>query len=218
MSEFLVRGVPGSPYVRCVVMGLEEKHANWRLVPLQLGEQKAPEYLRKHPFARIPVIEHGDFVLYESQAILRYLDRILPEPPLTPRDEHDEARMNQICGIVDWYVFKDISAGICFPRLVAPHFGLPVDEARIAASLAGAEVCVRELARLLGDREFMAGDSLTLADLMLAPHLAFFGDAQEGVKILGEFPNLLVWIARMKARPSMVVTEWGALAQHVKVA
>jgi len=218
MSEFVLYGVPGSPYVRSALVGLEEKVADWRLAPLAFGSLGSPEHLERHPFGRIPVLEHGDFVLYETQAILRYLDRIIPAPPLTPTEPRAEARMNQICGIADWYVMKDVSAAIVFPRLVAPRFGLPVDETAIAEALPRARVCIAELDRLLGENAFMAGDRLSIADLVLAPQLAFFGDAPEGADLLAATPNLARWVERMNARPSMVATTWERLAATAEAA
>ena len=213
MSEFVVHGVPGSPYVRIALLGLEEKGADWSLAPMSFGQGKTPEHLAKHPFGRIPILDHGDFRLYETQAILRYLDRVIPSPPLTPTDPRAEARMNQVCGITDWYVMPDISAGIVFDRVVKPRFGLPVDEAKIAAAVPRAEVCMAEIARLLGDQPYMAGDRVTLADLMLIPHLSFMGDAPEGKVLLETHANVRAWIARMEERPSLRNTTWDRLSE-----
>ena len=63
------------------------------------GESKTPEHLARHPFGRIPVVDHGDFRLYETQAILRYLDDLYPTPPFQPKDARAKARMNQLVGI-----------------------------------------------------------------------------------------------------------------------
>src|SRR5215471_13778819 len=82
MSEIVVHGVPGSPFLRSVLLGLEEKKAPYRL----------------HAFGP------GEFKLYESQAILRYLDDIFPEPRREPADPRAAARMNQLIGINDWYL------------------------------------------------------------------------------------------------------------------
>ena len=213
MSEFVVHGVPGSPYVRIALLGLEEKCADWRLAPMSFGSGKGPDHLAKHPFGRIPILDHGDFRLYETQAILRYLDRVIPNPPLTPTDPRAEARMNQLCGITDSYVMPDISAGIAFDRVVKPKFGLPVDEAKIEGNLPKARICLDEVARLLGQQTFMAGERLSLADLMLAPHLDFLGETPEGKALLAPHVNLRAWITRMEERSSMRNTTWEKLNQ-----
>src|SRR6476646_7732059 len=112
MSEFTVHTIPGSPFARAVLATLEEKGASYRLAPMAPGAHKSPEHLARHPFGRVPVLEHGGFVLYETQAILRYLDRVLPKPALTPADPQLAARMDQLMNINDWYLFRDASAPI----------------------------------------------------------------------------------------------------------
>lgn len=61
MRQFTVYGLPGSPYVRAVQMGLEEKRASYRLQPLDFGQSKGPEHLQRHAFGRVPAFEHGGF-------------------------------------------------------------------------------------------------------------------------------------------------------------
>jgi glutathione S-transferase len=212
MSEFIVHGVPGSPYVRAALLGLEEKGADWTLAPMGFADMRGPSHLEKHAFGRIPILDHGDFRLYETQAILRYLDRIIPNPPLTPTEPRAEARMNQLCGITDWYVLPNISSGITFQRLVAPRFGRPADEAKVQASIAPATLCVDEIARLLGDQTYLAGAALSIADLMMIPHLSFLAQTKEGEAMLAPHPKLRTWISRMEARPSMQNTDWDKLA------
>jgi glutathione S-transferase len=206
MAEFIVHGVPGSPYVRAALLGLEEKGADYRIARLDPSASKSAENLARHPFGRMPVLDHGDFRLYETQAILRYLDRVMPAPPLTPTDARAEARMNQVIGITDCYVMHDISSPIVFQRLIAPQFGMPVDEARFAAALPKAKVCIDELGRLLGDHPHIAGEAISIADLLLAAHLAFIPGVDECRAMLAAQPNLQAWLERMNARPSMAAT------------
>ncbi len=126
--------------------------------------------------------------------------------------------MNQVMGITDWYVMPNISAGITFARLVAPRFGIPVDENRIAGCMAPAAVCVAELARLLGEGTWMAGESLSLADLILIPHMDFLNQTAEGETLLEPYPALKAWIDRMNDRPSLRATTWDRLAERSKAA
>ena len=95
MSEYLVHIVPGSPFSRAVLVTLEEKNTRYRLMPVVPGTLRSSQHLSRHPFGRVPVLEHDGFVLYETQAILRYLDRVLPAPALTPVDARTAARMDQ---------------------------------------------------------------------------------------------------------------------------
>jgi glutathione S-transferase len=206
MSEFVVHGVPGSPFMRAVEVALREKNAAYRVRAMSPGESKSPEYLARHPFGRIPWFEHGDFQLYETQAILRYIDDVLPSPPLEPTEPRLAARMNQIIGINDWYFFPKVAAVIVFHRIVGPKLlGTPVDEAAIAAAVPQGQTCIDELERLLGEQPFLAGDSLSLADVLLAPQLDFFAATPEGASMLTG-TRLSAWLARMNARPSMIAT------------
>ena len=218
MDVFNIFTVPGSPFARAVMATLEEKGLPWRIRPLAPPDAKAPAHLARQPFGRMPAVEHGDFKLYETQAVMRYADRLIASPALTPADPRAEARMNQLMGISDWYLFPNVSAAIIFGRLIAPKFGLPVDEERIAAAQPQARVCVDEIARLLGGQTFMVGESLSLADLMLAVHLSFLPACAEGRALLAPHTNLRDWIARMDARPSFQATTWDAVTELARAA
>jgi len=208
-AEIVIHGVPGSPYLRSALLGLEEKGLPYRLNPIGLEARRGQEYLKLHPFGRIPALEHGDFSLYETQAILRYIDTLgsPTAPALQPHDSRAAARMNQIVGIVDWYVFPTISVGITAERLLSKMFwNRPADEANVAKALPGARVCMNELARLKGDAPFMTGDSVSIADLMLAPHLEFFRATPEGTELLSG-TAMEAWLTRMSLRASMQATQ-----------
>jgi glutathione S-transferase len=154
----------------------------------------------------VPVIEHGDFRLYETQAILRYVDAAFPGTALQPTEPRAAARMNQIMGISDWYVFRDVGVGIVFQRIVGPVLlGRAADEAAVKEALPKAQVCIRELDRLLGSQPYLAGDALSLADLMVAPQLDYFAATPEGRSLLAG-TGLEAWLGRMNARPSLRAT------------
>ena len=114
MNRFIVHGIPGSPYSRAVLATLEEKGADYRLTALAVGMIKVEPHISRHPFGRVPVLEHDGFMLYETQAILRYLDRMLPAPPLTPADLKAAARMDQAMNVNDWYLFQGVAASSAF--------------------------------------------------------------------------------------------------------
>src|ERR1700761_5682994 len=122
MSDIVIHGVPGSPYLRAALLGLEEKGLRYRLSAMPMGANRSEAHLQRQPFARIPVLEHGEFCLYETQAILRYVDTLGSGPSLVPQSPQAAARMNQIVGIVEWYVFPTISVGITAERLMSQAF------------------------------------------------------------------------------------------------
>ena len=206
MSEIVVHGVPGSPFLRAVLATLEEKRQAYRLRVMGLGDAKSPEYLQLHPFGRIPAFEHGSFQLYETQAILRYIDAIFPEPALQPADPKAVARMNQVIGINDWYLFPEIARVIVFQRIVGPRLmGLTPDETAIAAAVPKLSTCIGALDRLLGGQAYFAGDRLSLADLMLAPQLEYLAITPEGRSAM-QGTALEAWLNRMSKRASMEAT------------
>jgi glutathione S-transferase len=208
MSGITIYGIPGSPFLRSVEVALKEKGLDYQLHALKPGEHKQPEYLARHPFGRIPAFEHDGFVLYETQAIIRYLDDRFPHPPLTPSDAQRRARMNQVIGIIEWYFFPKAAAPIAFNRIIGPRLlGLPGDEAAIAEAMPMARLCFAELDRLLGDKPYLAANSVSVADIMLAAQLDLFGECAEGRELIDGTTNLKPWLERMLARPSFVATE-----------
>jgi glutathione S-transferase len=219
MSDFVLHSVPGSPFGRAVLATLEEKKAPYRLAPVAPGTTKTPEYLALHPFGRVPVLEHDGFRLYETQAILRYLDRVLPEPSLTPSDIRRAARMDQVMNVNDWYLFQGVGNVILFQRVIAPRLmNKAPDEEAIKAAMPKAHTVFNELARLLGEQPYFTGDTLSLADLMIAPAVELFTGIPEWSALGAPHANLVAWMARMQERPSMKATTWERVSELAQAA
>ena len=211
--NIVIHSVPGSPFGRAALIALEEKNICYRLSPVEPGTLRSPEHLARHPFGRIPVLDHDDFRLYESQAILRYIDRAFPGTPLTPEDPRAAARMDQAMNINDWYLFPGVGNVIPFQRLVRPKvLGLAPDEAAIAAAMPKAHQVFDALAMTLGSRTHFAGDAFTLADALIAPHLDFFAATPEWAALTQHNPNLVSWLDRVSGRPSLRATTWERVA------
>jgi glutathione S-transferase len=190
-----------------VRLALAEKGVAHDLIDVPFGAHREEPHLSRHPFARVPAFEHDGFALYETQAILRYIDEGFPVAPLQPTDLHQFARMNQIMGIVDAYAWRAIAAGIIFNRILAPRLGLPVDEAAVTRALPQARLCLSEFARLMGDQPFMAGERISLADLMVIPLLYYLARVPEGEAPIAEHPSLRAWVRRIEDRQSFRVTK-----------
>jgi glutathione S-transferase len=219
MSQFIVYSIPGSPFGRAVLATLEEKRASYRLSPVAPGTLRSEPHISRHPFGRVPVLEHDRFMLYEAQAILRYLDRVLPTPPLTPDDAKAAARMDQAMNINDWYLFQGVNSVIGFHRVVGPRLmGLTPDEGAIAAAMPKAHAVCNELSRLLGTQPYFAGEGVTLADLLVAPQLDFLTQTPEWAQLCAGNRNLVDWLDRMNARDSLKATTWERVADMAKAA
>ena len=214
MSQFVVHSVPGSPYGRAVFLLLEEKGVSWRLAPLAPGTAQQPAHLARHPFGKIPALEHQGFGLYETQAILRYIDRVVQQPAFTPSEPRAAAVMDLLMNVNDNYLFQGVSTVIGFQRIVGPRlFGLTPDEEAIAAAMPRAHTVFAELSLRLGDKPYFAGEAPSLADLMIAPQLDFISQTPEWAPLTQARDNLQHWMDRMAARPSFAATSWERLAQ-----
>lgn len=207
MARPIVYGASASTYVWSVRLALAEKGEAHDFVDLQFDAIHQEPHLLRHPFGKVPAFEHDDFVLYETQAIMRYVDERFASAPLQPTDLHEFSRMNQIMGIIDAYAAPSIGFGILFNRLYAPRVGLPVDEDAVTAALPQAKLCMSEIARLAGDQDFLAGERISLADLMALPLLHYFARVAEGQTMLADQPSLRTWLTRMQERQSFQVTK-----------
>jgi glutathione S-transferase len=206
MSEFTIHGHSASPFLRSVCVAVKEKGAPYRIQAIGPGEMRGEAHRKLHPFGRVPAFDHDGYKLYETQAILRYIDAVIPEPALQPTEPKAIGRMNQIIGINDWYLFPQVARIIVFHRIVGPALlGTTPDEAAIAGAVPDANLCLNELNRFLGDQPFLAGNRLSLADLVLAPQLYYLAATPEGANILKD-TALLAWLGRMNARDSMKAT------------
>ncbi len=201
----ILYGAAYSVYTRIARLVLEEKDVPYRLIETDIFAAGGPptEYLRRHPFGRIPVLDHGGFVLYETVAIARYVDEGFPGPRLQPGSAAARAHMTQMIGILDSYGYRAMVWDVCVERISAGEEGRASDEGRIAAGLARAAAVLDQLERRLDAQAFLAGDAVSLADLHAAPMIAYFRIAPEGAQALARHARLAAWWERMSERPSL---------------
>ena len=205
MTNFIIHGSSFSPYVQAVLITLAEKGTSATVQPLPPGGLKAQPHLSRHPFGLIPVLDHGDFRLYETQAILRYLDRLFPAPALTPADIRRAARMDQVMNITDQYLMIGVNRVIGFQRIIGPMlFGLTPDEALVAEVMPQARTVFAVLDGLLAGQDYFTGDFMSLADIIAIPHINMLANTPEWVELCAPNQNLLTWRARMNQRSSLV--------------
>lgn len=195
-------GMAGSPHVRGAMLGLAEKGVvDYELVEVA-PPFKAPEHLARNPFGRVPAFEHDGFMLYETQAILRYVDRVFSGPALQPDDVREAARMDQILAIIDSYLYKSWSGTIGFERHIAlQYFGRPADSAQIEAAVPVARGCAEALEALISG-PYLTGETYSLADIRLMPHFEWFRLTPEGREMLAGKSRLVSWFERVRERPS----------------
>jgi glutathione S-transferase len=202
-------GLERSVYTRVARLALEEKGVPYTLHETEIFGPGGvpPEHLARHPFGRIPVLEHDGFRLYETAAITRYVDECGPGPALQPAEPRARARMNQVIGVLDSYAYRPMVWGVFVERVRLPLSGAAPDEVRIAQALAAAQTCLAALSAITECRPFLLGTALTLADLHAFPILAYFALAPEGKALLAGYAALDTWLAMMKSRPSVQRTK-----------
>jgi glutathione S-transferase len=210
MSEpqpVVLYGADYSVYARIAHLALHEKGVDHRIEPIDIFKGAPPGYLQLHPFGKIPVLEHDGFRLYETAAIARYVDEAFPGPALQPDDPRARARMVQIIGILDAYAYRPMIWDIVVERTMAPREGRAADEAKIAAAIPVAEKTLAALSELTTG-PYLLGEQVTLADLHLAPIIAYFRLAPEGQRLLAAAPKIARWWEFIAERPTVQLTRY----------
>ena len=212
MSQPIVFGAAYSVYVRTVRLVLAEKNVPYRLVEIDVfGEGgPPPDYLMRHPFGRIPAFEHDGFRLYETDAIIRYIDETFEGPSLIPDTPKARARMTQAMRILDSYAYPNMVWGVYVEQVDAPQEGRETDSAKLDEAIGRSRTCLAALEQLMDDGPFLVGSRPCLADFLAAPMFTYFRMAPQGRLLLGEHPRLKSWLERMLVRPSMVGTRWSS--------
>ena len=197
-------GADYSVYVRSARLALEEKGLDYTLTPIDVfaPEGVGEDYLSLNPFGKIPAFKHNGFVLFETGAILRYVDEAYEGPSLQPAGARDRAVMNQILSILDCYAYRTCVWEIYVERVAKTRDGSSADEVRISSALGEARTVVSTLERLIGPGPFMLGSRPSLADCHAAPLLHLFAQAEEGAMLLKGAPGLSNWLENMHARQS----------------
>lgn len=204
-----VHGPTYSSYTRTVRLALEEKGVAYTLdeVDIFTGGTRSPEHLARQPFGKVPALTHDGFGLYETSAITRYVDEAFPGPALQPGDVKTRARMTQICGITDSYVFGPAILKAFWQAAIVPMQGGTPDQAVMAEGFAKADAAFAAIEALCADGPFLCGAAISLADLHLLPVVDYFASVPAGRAVLDKHPKLAAWAAGMAARPSVVKTK-----------
>jgi glutathione S-transferase len=198
MATLIFHSMAGSAYLWTAMMAADEKGVDYRLEDLALGSEA---HLRLHPFGKMPVMQHGEVILYETQAITHYIDRAFDGPPLQPADALGQAHVLRWISQVNAYVFP-IMNRFMKERLVRPAWGFEVDQAFLQTAREPLRLQMRLIGEAAAEGGYLVGDQFTLADAFLLPHLLFFGRTPEGSALLKTTPAAAAWLARMTSRSS----------------
>jgi len=199
--------IGGSPYAWRVMLGLALKGLEYKAIELHAskGEHKTPEYLAKNPRGKVPVLKDGELTMYESLAILAYLDRKYPEAPLFGASPEEAALVWQRTMEVESYLLPVIS-GIARPIFTGAIEG---QEEAINEHIIVLKAELERYSEWLDGQDFLAGNVPGAADFTLYPPLALLSRVVGALQndkidtgflpITGSFPALAAWMARIEA-------------------
>lgn len=204
-----LHGYRYSVYTRIVRVVLAEKSLAYDLSEVNPFEQESSAAANPHPFGMVPVLSHGGFQIYETNAITRYLDAAFPNPALTPRLPSAVARMAQVIAMIDAYGYRPMVRQVFEHRVFRPANGEALDEAEVAAGLRASGKVLAALESVAAEGLVLAKGQMTLAECHLAPMLDYFTVAPEGAALLARCSALSRWWADVAERPSLIRTNPG---------
>ena len=191
---------PLSPFCRKVRLTLAEKRLEVELVEERYWEQD-PEFLRRNPAGKVPVLKMDAKLMTESQAICEYLEETVPNPALMPRDAETRHEVRRLCAWFDDKFHTEVTSKLLHERVYKKIMaqGYP-DAANIRSGATQIKYHLDYMGWLLEQRRWLAGDVMTLADFAAAAHLS----ALDYISDVDWNRNALVkdWYAKIKSRPA----------------
>jgi glutathione S-transferase len=169
------------------------------MIDLFKGESRTPAMLAKNPNGKLPILEDGEFVLWESNAMLAYIAAKADRSDLAPTTPRERAEVDRWLA---WSIahFGPAIGKVAFERIVKKLGGLGApDETIIQKGSEEFANVIKVLDRELEARDYVCG-RLTIADFALAPYAAV---APSCGLDFGPYPKANAWLARMNARESL---------------
>lgn len=210
MSEVTIYGAPASNYVRSVRIACHEKGVPYALEiegHNSLETLSSPEHLALHPFARIPAFRHGDRLIYETAGIIRYVDEAFDGPALQPEDVYERAVMTQWMSAALDYINACFIRGLVLQYIFPRGENGEPDRSVIDVEAERAKRYAQILEDRLAESEFLAGDRLSLADIMVMPMLInAWNRAPEAKAALEPHENIARLYQTLVSRPSFAET------------
>jgi glutathione S-transferase len=164
---------------------------------IAFGNTHTPEYAAMNPNKLIPTLQDGDFTLFESSAIVRYLVRKHGVGKLWPASEHQAARADQWMEWSTTTLYPDITASIFLGLIRTPAKDRNTAAIETSIQRAGERLAI--LDKILSDRPYILGDELTVADIPAGGMMYRYFTLPIARPSL---PNVEAWYARLAARPT----------------
>ena len=194
-ATLTVYGDPRSTYVRTVRMALAEKDVAYVHEPVPPHSEKVNEIC---PFGRVPAFRDGDFTLYETTAIVRYVDECFDGVSLLAGNIKKRAKMEQYASLINCHAYDAMIRRYVLQYVFPKGPNNTPDRAVIDKALPEIRSLLEVFESGYGSRNTLAGDTVTLADLLFAPIVAYLGMFPESKGLLSGVPNVVrahVWMA-----------------------
>jgi glutathione S-transferase len=192
--------VPLSPFCRKIRLSLAEKKIEVELVEERYWEAD-PDFLRRNPAGKVPVLRLDGIMMSESAAICEYIEETRPEPSLLPRDPVQRLEVRRLVTWFDDKFHHEVTSKLLYERVNKKMMkaGYP-DSKNVKAGARAIKFHLGYLTWLLNHRRWLAGDVMTLADFAAAAHLSsldYISDVD-----WNSCPEVKDWYAKIKSRPA----------------
>ncbi len=188
---------PASTCTRKVLATLAETNTPYEftLVDFAKGEHKAAAHMERQPFGQVPAINDDGFALYESRAIIRYINDKFGGK-LVPTNTQQRALMDQ------WMSVETSNFTPHAMKFVYHHiFGRPQGEDVLAAADTALNATLMVMEKQLGTTVYLTGADFTLADICFLPYMEY-AMATPAKSILSKYANVMAWWNRCSERPA----------------
>ncbi|WP_420568901.1 glutathione S-transferase family protein [Thalassovita sp.] len=191
---------PLSPFCRKVRLSLAEKRIEVELHDERYWEQD-PDFLRRNPAGKVPVLRLDGMMMSESSAICEYLEEKYPDPVLMPRDIEGRYEVRRLVSWFDDKFHNEVTSKLLYERVNKKVMGRGFpDSGNVKAGAKAIKYHLDYMAWLLDQRRWLAGDVMTLADFAAAAHLSsldYISDVD-----WNRHEVVKDWYAKIKSRPA----------------
>jgi len=200
MVKLVVYGSEKATCSQRVLILLEELELKYSFKNLDLkkGEQKAQEYLEKHPFGKVPFVEYGSHNIFESRSILRYVSKMNRDEDNETSDLYDDVNVDVWLEVESQY-YNPLVSKIVYERMWKD--GTP-DEKIINDAIKELEKVLDVYEGQLSKNEYISGSSFSIADISNIPYTYYM--LKCGYKELYKSrPHVYNWLKKMMRRESV---------------
>src|SRR3954471_15087325 len=190
-------GHPMSTCTRKVLMTLAETNTPYELqvIDFTTGEHKKPPHLAHQPFGQLPAMQDGDFELYESRAMCRYINEKVGGA-LVPHDMKDRAKVEQ------WVSIETSNFTPAAMKFIYQYvFQRPQTAETIATATDQLNAALTVMDKALATQPYLVGESLTLADVCFMPYFEY-AMKTPAKDIVGKYANVSKWWDLVSAKPT----------------